>query len=375
MTTPVSLPPRRQPANDNFGVAPSLDRVARGGTSIQEGMGGQSVTQAQQLLANHGIQLDVDGKFGPQTDAAVRQFQQAHNLEVDGKIGPQTLAALQGGAAPVTHSAPPPVTDGVDRTQRPGPTPRAPTTEQKNNPPPNAVRAGDLANANRPNTPAPVQNNRPATTGNVPVTMAPAGSTEQQKFDHYAAIIRANGGQVCPNGQPTVLGMRGMSVDGQKHDSNSTRRYDEAFVVLTPDGRVRELPGSTHPGQTRSSMSPDVSGDGVGDVGTIRTGNYRVVPNGPHAGNASFHVLTLNGSGNLPGTRDTNHDGVFSADEQRRSAQRGDTLDGVLFHQGNASSPSSIGCQTMSPGVYNRFLQAVGGPRASFTYTMVDASH
>jgi peptidoglycan hydrolase-like protein with peptidoglycan-binding domain len=38
--------------------------------------------------------LDVDGIFGPRTEAAVREFQQNENLSVDGIVGRQTWTAL-----------------------------------------------------------------------------------------------------------------------------------------------------------------------------------------------------------------------------------------------------------------------------------------
>ncbi len=201
--------------------------------------------------------------------------------------------------------------------------------------------------------------------------IAPPSASERERYDHYAAIVRANGGQVCADGKPTVLGLRGLSRDGNQHDTTSARAYDDTFVVLTPDGHVREFSGATHPGQNRSTMSPDVTGDGLGDVGMIRTGNYQVVPNGEHAGAASFHVRTTGGSGNLSGWRDTNQDGQFSDAERAASERRGDTLNGVLFHQGGTGAPTSIGCQTMSPSTYSAFLDAVGG--RGFSYTLVDA--
>jgi peptidoglycan hydrolase-like protein with peptidoglycan-binding domain len=38
--------------------------------------------------------LDVDGIFGPKTEAAVRAFQQNENLSVDGIVGKQTWTTL-----------------------------------------------------------------------------------------------------------------------------------------------------------------------------------------------------------------------------------------------------------------------------------------
>jgi peptidoglycan hydrolase-like protein with peptidoglycan-binding domain len=37
----------------------------------------------------------IDGKIGPKTKAAIKQFQQARGLKVDGKVGPKTWAELQ----------------------------------------------------------------------------------------------------------------------------------------------------------------------------------------------------------------------------------------------------------------------------------------
>jgi hypothetical protein len=345
----------------SYRPAPTLDAAGQGQRNIERGMSGQSVRELQQQLRDRGHQIQVDGLFGPRTEEAVRAFQRANGARVDGIVGPETTGKLR---VPPAGGATDPG-DGLDRGagRRDGP-PAAPTEDERRVRP-GSTTVGDLARND---------DTRMRGPSGVRPTLAPPNATERERFDHYAAIIRANGGQVNPNGQPSVLAIRGMSRDGNQHDTTSNRRYDDTFVVLTPDGRARELRGATHPGQTRSSLSPDVNGDGVGDVGMIRPGNYTVVPNGPHRGAASFHVRTENGSGNIPGWRDTNHDGAFSDAERRASERRGDTLTEILFHQGGDSSPISIGCLTMPPAEYQRFLNAIGGGRARFNFSLVDAN-
>lgn len=61
---------------------------------LSKGCKGEAVKALQALLNLHGAALDVDGSFGPATDAAVRDFQQRHGLAIDGSVGPKTWAAL-----------------------------------------------------------------------------------------------------------------------------------------------------------------------------------------------------------------------------------------------------------------------------------------
>ena len=54
-----------------------------------------SAREIQQALKQAGFyQGSVDGKVGPKTQEAIKEFQQAHQLKADGKVGPKTWAAL-----------------------------------------------------------------------------------------------------------------------------------------------------------------------------------------------------------------------------------------------------------------------------------------
>jgi peptidoglycan hydrolase-like protein with peptidoglycan-binding domain len=52
------------------------------------------VKTLQHLLRAHGHAVAVDGVFGAQTNAAVRDFQHSRSLAVDGIVGPNTWAAI-----------------------------------------------------------------------------------------------------------------------------------------------------------------------------------------------------------------------------------------------------------------------------------------
>ena len=67
--------------------------------TLRRGSSGWHVKRLQRLLRLHG-QLgppaQLDGEFGPVTEAAVRAFQALHGLEPDGIVGPLTWRALIG---------------------------------------------------------------------------------------------------------------------------------------------------------------------------------------------------------------------------------------------------------------------------------------
>lgn len=68
-----------------------------GGTTmptLRNGSTGEDVRALQQGLVAAGHNIQVDGVFGPATEAAVSSYQKANSLTVDGIAGPQTLGSM-----------------------------------------------------------------------------------------------------------------------------------------------------------------------------------------------------------------------------------------------------------------------------------------
>ncbi|MBR8838559.1 MAG: peptidoglycan-binding protein [Stigonema ocellatum SAG 48.90 = DSM 106950] len=54
------------------------------------GSQGSHVERLQQYLSALGYEVEVNGNFDENTEAALKKFQQQHHLTVDGVVGPQT---------------------------------------------------------------------------------------------------------------------------------------------------------------------------------------------------------------------------------------------------------------------------------------------
>ena len=63
-------------------------------TQVGKGSSGSAVNTLQQILYLYGYDIDVDGVFGDQTLAAVKDYQQKNGLTVDGIVGDNTWGML-----------------------------------------------------------------------------------------------------------------------------------------------------------------------------------------------------------------------------------------------------------------------------------------
>jgi peptidoglycan hydrolase-like protein with peptidoglycan-binding domain len=73
-----------------------LDDADKTDPTLREGSKGVAVRGLQRRLLAQGYDLgEIDGRFGPKTEAAVKGFQGDFGLEVDGIVGPKTWDRLR----------------------------------------------------------------------------------------------------------------------------------------------------------------------------------------------------------------------------------------------------------------------------------------
>lgn len=73
---------------------------------VSYGSQGSDVKTLQELLNDNGYSLDVDGNFGPQTQAAVKDYQQKNNLSVGGDLNKASTGNNTGPSSSAGNAAP-----------------------------------------------------------------------------------------------------------------------------------------------------------------------------------------------------------------------------------------------------------------------------
>ena len=106
-TTPVTPNPNPNPLTVDL----AADATLRSGDS------GETVTQVQTGLTALGFDPGpADGSYGPKTEAAVVEFQNAKKLDADGVVGPDTAQALNAALAALPASAGSPTSTSTTAT-------------------------------------------------------------------------------------------------------------------------------------------------------------------------------------------------------------------------------------------------------------------
>jgi peptidoglycan hydrolase-like protein with peptidoglycan-binding domain len=131
----------RSGARGNQAFVSSLSGPGVTGSNLRRGSSGSDVSSMQQMLIDRGYDVGgtgADGKFGPKTAAAVKQFQQDFGLQADGIAGDQTMSALNRlGAKPAAAPAPSgglPTRPGQDRSGPPVTLPTRPGQDRSGPP-------------------------------------------------------------------------------------------------------------------------------------------------------------------------------------------------------------------------------------------------
>lgn len=203
-----------------------------------------------------------------------------------------------------------------------------------------------------------------APTGALPST---TGLSQAQKFDLYAGYVNAHGDAQAKAdlaaGKQVILGLR---TDTSLGVNDGKGAYDDRIVVLQTNqsgGSVQEFSAATEPSsQYDGRYGGDADGDGRKELGRIAEGT--VTFSKSHSDRLG-DVLRPTEAHDI--VRDTNHDGRIGAGDKTVKSTDGS----FLFHAGGNGNTGSAGCQTMKPGDFQSFWNALGD-QSRFHYVLVN---
>ena len=243
----------------------------------------------------------------------------------------------------------------------------------------------DLVSANIPSS-KPVEDNNTGQSlipgpGSSQIRQNLAAKNEEQKYDYFANFVPQNAGTFKTNlGEKNIIGLRKTT---STKENKGMGTYDDMFYLVWKDNsgkkRVTEYVGNTEPTayylDKRNTQGTVLQN--LDHLSRLRPGFmiYNVVrteERNSH-GNLKYGGTYLRMKSGTYGVteKDLNDNGVF--DDNIINEHGGTSM---LFHPGGATTPYSAGCQTMSGGVFAKFIKDLlsDGEPGDLGYTLADES-
>jgi hypothetical protein len=231
-------------------------------------------------------------------------------------------------------------------------------------------------------------------TPQMPDSAQMTAATEQQRHDVYASIAEVKGTEPAKAamraGDRVIMGLR---LTQSTLDNRGQGTYNDRIVVMTRGAQARTVavfdtantePTAQYDGNQRSNRNivfrradgDDVTRDGVPELGRLSTGTYALqatTHTNPRSAGTNFSLrptaaAVAAGAGQVE--RDTNHDGLFDSNDINGRHPLNNTF---KIHSGSRTNTDSAGCQTIAPGDFKRFADAVqGGTQTVWQYVLVE---
>ena len=217
--------------------------------------------------------------------------------------------------------------------------------------------------------------------------------SDQQKYDVYSSIVETRGTQAARDsldaGDRVILGLR---AETSTLANKGQGVYDDRLVVLARDAdggvHVNEFDRAsteptaqydgnqkTNPDVTfRRAEGDDLTGDGVPELGRLAQGTTELIQTthaNPRSAGTSFSLrpsaaAVAEGAGRVE--RDSNHDGLFNADDVGGVVDLNNTF---KIHSGSRTNTDSAGCTTLHPDDFRTFQGAVKADAAQTSWQYV----